>query len=133
MRNARKSAPSREKDLRLAIFRIERGRAHTKAVKLSIAAVAREAGVSAALIHNHYPSVAEAIRVAQGSAVRTQRDEKHAELKAEREKARVLREQVSSLTSDLGRLTSINEVLLQEIALLKARLNTPHVVTTIRS
>jgi len=66
MSEHRKTAQAREKDLRMAMFRIERGRAHTKSAKMSIASVAREAGVSAALIHNHYPGIADAIRQAQG-------------------------------------------------------------------
>ena len=128
MKEIRKTALAREKDLRLAMFRIERGRSHTKAAKLSIAAVAREAGVSAALIHNHYPVIADAIRLAQGTDNRTRRDAKHAELKAERDKSRELREEIASLRSDLSRLTSINEVLLDKIAVLKARLINPRVV-----
>lgn len=51
----RKNAEAREKDLRLAMHRIERGRARTGESKLSIAAVAREAGVTTALIHNPLP------------------------------------------------------------------------------
>lgn len=128
MNESRKSAPAREKDLRLAMFRIERGRAHTEASKLSIVAVAREAGVSAALIHNHYPDIADAIRLAQGSDSRARRDAKHLELKAERDKSRELRQEIDSLRTDVNRLASINEVLLDEIALLKARLNDPRVV-----
>ena len=65
MSQQRKSASARERDLRLAILRIERGRSHTKATRISIASVAREAGVSSALIHNHYPAIADAIRQAQ--------------------------------------------------------------------
>lgn len=68
MSKQRKPADKREKDLRLAMFRIQRGRAHTDVEKLSISSVAREAGVSASLIHNHYPDIAEAIRLAQGAA-----------------------------------------------------------------
>ena len=128
MTQGRKSAVSREKDLRLAMFRIVRGRAHTKATRLSISAVAREAGVSDALIHNHYPAIADAIRLAQGSDNRTQRDAKHAELKAERDKSRELRAENAGLRSDLSRIASINEVLLGEIAVLKARLGDSRVV-----
>ena len=54
MSQQRKSASARERDLRLAMVRIELGRSHTKAAKISIASVAREAGVSPALIYNHY-------------------------------------------------------------------------------
>jgi hypothetical protein len=41
MSQQRKSASARERDLRLAILRIERGRSHTKATQISIASVAR--------------------------------------------------------------------------------------------
>ncbi len=73
----RKPADTREKELLLAIHRIEHGRAKTDEKKVTIAAVAREAGISAALIHNHYPNVAEAIREIQGRSSRAQRDVKH--------------------------------------------------------
>jgi hypothetical protein len=56
-----------------------------------VTSVAREAGVSAALIHNHYPSIAERIRQEQGRGSRAQRDAKHQELKVEREKAVIRR------------------------------------------
>ena len=53
-----------KKKLDLAIMRLQKGM--TKIVpsgtKLSIAGVAKEAGVSNATIHNRYPEVAEAIR-----------------------------------------------------------------------
>ena len=74
------------------MLRIERGRSRTKAAKISIASVAREAGVSPALIHNHYPAIADAIRQAQGRSSRQQRDAKHEQLKAERDKTRELRQ-----------------------------------------
>ncbi|MGB5861280.1 MAG: TetR family transcriptional regulator [Pseudomonas aeruginosa] len=119
----RKPADKREKELRLAIVRIERGRAvRTLSKKLSISSVAEETGVSPALIHNHYPQVAEAIRTAQGRDSRTQRDEKQSALQAERAKTRELREQVKRLTLDVRRLASINEVLASESAALRAQL-----------
>jgi AcrR family transcriptional regulator len=128
MSEHRKTAQAREKDLRMAMFRIERGRAHTKSAKMSIASVAREAGVSAALIHNHYPGIADAIRQAQGHNNRAQRDAKHQELKAERDKAKELRQEIASLRADVDRLASINEVLRAENAVLRARLSDPRVV-----
>src|SRR5881296_2566223 len=112
----RKSASAREKDLRLAMLRIERGRSRTKATTISIASVAREAGVSAALIHNHYPAIADAIRHKQGQSSREQRDAKHEQLKAERDKTRELRRDIARLRVDVDRLASINEVLLAENA-----------------
>ena len=119
-RAMRKTAEAREKDLRLAMHRIERGRARTGESKLSIAAVAREAGVTTALIHNHYPKVAEDIRAAQGKNSRTQRDAKNELLKDQRRKSRELRSELEALRVDVARLASINEVLVEENATLKA-------------
>ncbi len=128
MSQERKSASAREKDLRLAMLRIERGRSHTKATRISIASVAREAGVSPALIHNHYPAIADAIRQGQGRSSRQQRDAKHEQLTAERDKSRELRREVERLRADVDRLASINEVLLAENAVLKAKLYDRRVV-----
>lgn len=124
----RKSASARERDLRLAMLRIERGRSHTKATKISIASVAREAGVSPALIHNYYPAIADAIRQVQGRSSRQQRDAKHEELKMERDKVRELRQDVARLRADVDRLASINEMLLAENAVLRAKLADRRVV-----
>jgi AcrR family transcriptional regulator len=128
MAEARKSGEAREKELRLAIHRIQRGRAHTKATKLSIASVAREAGVSPALIHNHYPGIADAVRSAQGRDNRAQRDQKHQELIDERNKLATLRNEIAALRVDVARLCSINEVLMFENAMLEAKLNNPKVI-----
>lgn len=121
MKTTRKTSDSRERDLRLALARIQRGRAHTGESKVTIAAVAREAGVSTALIHNHYPNVAEAIREAQGRSSRAQRDVKHQDLIAEREKNKLLRQEFEELRQKTADLASINEVLMAELRALKAR------------
>jgi AcrR family transcriptional regulator len=115
------------------MFRIKRGRARTEATKLSIASVAKEAGVSAALIHNHYPTIADEIRTAQGRTNRIQRDAKHLELKAERNRVRTLREEIASLKADRDRLASINEALAIENGMLKALHRAPHVVVPMPS
>jgi len=94
---------------------------------MSIAAVAREAGVSTALIHNHYPSIAEEIRDAQGRSSRAQRDDKHHDLKLEREKNQELRKELDGLRSKVSMLASINEVLLLENRTLKAIQSAPKV------
>jgi regulator of replication initiation timing len=85
-------------------------------------------GVSAALIHNHYPTIAEAIRQHQGRDSRAQRDAKHQALKQERDRARELRHEIASLRADVQRLSSINEVLLAERAALRSRLGDQKVV-----
>lgn len=123
-----KPAEDREKDLRLALYRIQKGRAHTGETKVTIAAVAREAKVSTALIHNYYPSVAEAIREAQGRSSRAIRDIKHQNLIAERKKSAVYRQEIEELQTRIARLVSINEVLLNENLVLKAKLKDRRVV-----
>ncbi|BDB30180.1 MULTISPECIES: hypothetical protein [Cupriavidus] len=133
MSKQRKPADQREKDLRLAMFRIQQGRArHTKAKKLTISAVAEEAGVTGPLIHNHYPKIAEAIRLAQGRDSRAQRNAKQLELKAARDKTRELRQEIANLRSDVSRLASINEVLLAENAMLRSRLGDSDVVPMVK-
>jgi AcrR family transcriptional regulator len=119
--STRKNADKRGKELKLAIYRIERGRSQTNAKKLNVSAVAREAGVTPALIHNHYPSIAEMIRVKVGASSRQQRDSKAGALKAERKKSRSLRQQLTDVENRLAKLASINEMLLLENAVLKAQ------------
>lgn len=125
----RKTAGVRDRELRLAITRIEKGRSKANESKLTIAAVAREAGVSTALIHNCHPDIAELIRQSQGRSSRAQRDAKQLELKAEREKTRELRLEIALLKSKVATLASINEVLLDENRTLKSRLGDPKVVS----
>lgn len=127
MTSSRKKAATREKELELAILRIERGRSHMKEAKLSVAAVAREAGVTPALIHNHYPEVAEKIRIKLAASSRQRRDAKQAELKQAREKIRELREQLDESEERAAKLASINEVLLLENRTLKAGAADPKV------
>jgi AcrR family transcriptional regulator len=117
----RKTAEVRERELRLALLRIQRGRSRTKAKRLSVAAVAREAGVTAALIHNHYPGLAAAIREAMGRGERASREAKNQELKALRARARELNDEVKALRADVARLASINEVLMAENTSFKAK------------
>lgn len=87
--------------------------------KISISAVAKMAGITPALIHNTYPDIAEKIRGLSGRATRTQRDSKHEELVREREVNRSLRQELTDARADLAKLASINQTLLNEVALLK--------------
>ena len=127
MSQQRKPATAREKELKLAIYRIERGRAHTAATKLSVSAVAREAGVTPALIHNHYPSIAEEIRVKLGASSRERRDAARDELKLEREKTSNLRKELAEAKSQIAKLASINETLLLENQALRAEASASNV------
>ncbi|HHJ4333719.1 TetR family transcriptional regulator [Erwinia rhapontici] len=91
--------------------------------KISIALVARAAGVTPGLIHNTYPAVAERIRILMGRSVRSQRDSKHEALMVEKEKNRVLRAKNDQLLEELTRIASVNQRLLFEMAELKAASN----------
>lgn len=117
----RKTAEARRKDLQLAMLRIQRGRSHTGATRVSIASVAKEAGVSAALIHNHYPGIAEAIRAEQGKQHRAQRDAKDDKLKQVHKRSVELRKEVQILRAEVAKLASINEMLFAENEALRTR------------
>lgn len=123
-----KPAEDREKDLKLALHRIQKGRAHTGETKVTIAAVAREAGVSTALIHNYYPVIAEAIREAQGRSSRVMRDVKQQDLITERRKSAAYRLEIEELRAKVASLASVNEVLLDENRVLKAKLDDRKVI-----
>jgi AcrR family transcriptional regulator len=123
-----KNAEDREKDLRLALLRIQRGRSRNGESKVSIAAVAREAEVSTALIHNYYPQIAEAIREVQGRSSRAMRDVKHQDLIAERKKAVGYRQEIKELLRKVASLASINEVLLEENRMLRSKLDERKIV-----
>lgn len=120
MNQIRKTAQAREKDLKLAIFRIEKGRANTKATKVNFTTVALEAGVSASLIHNCYPDIAEQIRSKTGRSSRQQRDEKQNELKEEKNKNKQLRSDLKEAMAKIANLASINETLLIRVRTLEA-------------
>jgi hypothetical protein len=128
----RKTAEVRAKEIRLAITRIKKGRSIFNQLKLSISAVAREAGVSAALIHNCHPEIAEQIRESQGRSSRAQRDAKQLELKTERERARQLRLEIALLRTKIALLASINETLLDENKALKSQLSDPKVLRFVK-
>ncbi|MCU1751307.1 TetR family transcriptional regulator [Pseudomonas sp. 6D_7.1_Bac1] len=123
-----KPAEDREKDLRLALYRIQKGRAHTGETKVTIAAVAREAGISTSLIHNYYPDIAEAIRETQGRSSRAMRDVKQQDLMAERAKSAGYRQEIEELRAKVANLASVNEVLLDENRVLKAKMSDRNVV-----
>ena len=88
--------------------------------KLTISAVAAEAGVTPALIHNTYPDIAEAIRAQVGKGTRQQRDNKIAELAEARSRLKALRAELEAAQADVQRLASINETLRQEVAALRS-------------
>ena len=95
------------KAIRQAIVRIEKGRPKIigRDRKLSIAAVAEEAGVSRATIHNNHPALADRIREAGNKVTRAQRDKKNTALKELRAKYQALREEhlrIRKLNQDMA-------------------------------
>lgn len=88
--------------------------------RLSISAVAIEAGVSPALIHNSYPDFAEKIREQMGRAMRMQRDEKATELMTAKAQLTELRAKLRTAQADISKLASLNETLRIEVATLRA-------------
>ncbi|MFL9882888.1 TetR family transcriptional regulator [Paraburkholderia agricolaris] len=103
-------------ELQLAILRVK-----NKRLKMSIAAVAAEAGVNPSLIHNTYPDLAEEIRAQMGRTTRQQRDDKAAKLADARAALKELREQLRTAQGDIATLASINEMLRDEVSTLRAQ------------
>ncbi|KJJ95674.1 hypothetical protein UB44_21675 [Burkholderiaceae bacterium 26] len=116
------NAPSRARNrkrtlegLNQALSRLQRN-----GEKITLKAVADEAGVSAPLLNNRYPDFAEQVRAIIGKSARQQRNKKAGLLTQEREKNRELRELNKSQLAEIKKLASINEALRVEIALCKA-------------
>lgn len=108
--------------IKKAILRIQKNRPRivSKSRKISIAAVAEEAEISRASIHNNYPDLADEIRSLANKDVRKQRDVKHSELQKEKDKNRKLREENASFKKDINILVSKNRLLTDELQELRA-------------
>lgn len=117
----RMTAQARASELKLAIHRIEQGRAHTKATVLNVTTVAREAGVSTSLLYNHYSELAESIRTKQGRASRTQGDVNVQKLKQAVSALKDLRGELKAANAKATKLASLNEMLLAELDVLRAQ------------
>lgn len=102
-------------DLQLAMLEVQ-----NSGCKLTISAVATEAGVTPGLIHNTYPDIAETIRAHVGKATRQQRDDKIAELSKARARNKELQAELDTALNDIQRLVSKNETLRQEVAKLRS-------------
>ena len=115
--------------IRKAIIRLEQQRPHVVDAgrKISVAAVAEEAGVSRALIHNLYPDLLERIRGNANKQIQAQRDDKHEALKKEREKNYQLRELIVDLTQQRNALASKNASLTLEVQRLQAVIESDNV------
>ncbi len=121
MPEKRLSHAAREKQLLLALHRIQRGRAHTKATKVTFQTVADEAGVSTALIQNrHDEKVGGAIRAAQGQTWQQLRDAMRQEIKDLKAKAREVRRELEDVKEQRRKLVTLNEVLTRENEVLRA-------------
>lgn len=114
-KNRQRSRDRTKEELQFAILQVK-----NKGKKLTISAVASEAGVTPGLIHNTYPDIAEAVRAQVGKATRQQRDEKIAELSEARKRIKELRAERDAALSDIQRLASTNETLRQEVAKLRS-------------
>ncbi len=110
------------KELRNALIRLKHGRPKVvdKKRKISISALAEEAGIADSTIHNRYPDIAAEVRNLVSTDHRLQRDEKNDMLKVEKEKNKQLRSQIEQLELDVRKLASINASQAHEISTLKA-------------
>lgn len=120
--------------LELAITRIRRGVPKIVPIgqTLSIAAVAKEAGVSNATIHNRYPEIADAIRKLVGDSRATQLEVMRDKLNNCQASLVELRKQCAQLKIDLQNSQSINFRLLKENELLRTNLTIEENVIAIR-
>ena len=83
----------------------------------TIAAVAREVGVTPALIHNRYPDVASTIRSLAGRDKRDAMAALKSALEEERRKCAQLRAENGELFAELRALASVNEGLRRQLAI----------------
>jgi predicted DNA-binding transcriptional regulator YafY len=102
------------KRIRLAIVRIEQGRPNIidKSRKISVSAVAEEAGVSRTTITRDHPDLDARIKGGQDKTVRQARDAKHEALKKEQARNKELRDEVAHLRELLTNVQSQNATLL---------------------
>lgn len=124
------------KAVRLAIVRIEKGRPNTVSHKrkMSVAAVAEEAGVSRALIHRDCPELLERIKGGVNKDIRQQRDAKQTELNKYKDRNRDLRSEVAELKAMLAKVQSQNATLIRKnMALSNARADNNNVTQLIYS
>lgn len=90
--------------------------------RLSIAAVAKEAGVSNATIHNRYPEIADAVRKFVSATHATRLEVTRDKLKDCQARLVQLRKENAQLKIDLQNSQSINFRLLKENELSRAKL-----------
>jgi hypothetical protein len=128
----RRDKRSTREELRRAMLRVERGRPkrlHPDRCRMNISAVAREAGISAASIHNTYPDLAEAIREKAAYGHRSKLDTERGERRRLTEQLRRARERVRISEKELARIASENARLVSENSILRARLKSRNVMS----
>src|SRR5882724_7930512 len=111
-------------EIRRAIQRIEHRRPKRitkERCQMNISMVAREAGISAASIHNTYPDHAQAIRAKAGNSDRSALNAARLERKRLAELLRLVRERLKAAEKDVARIASENARLVTGNSLLKAR------------
>lgn len=120
---AEHKSPTRRR-LELALRRLQLGRMQSGTNdRISIAAVAREAGVSNATIHNRYPDIAERVRALHVAASKRKTKTLPDSTDALERKLTEARKAIEQLKIDLVKSQSINLRLAKENELLNARLS----------
>lgn len=105
-------------ELQYAILRVK-----NKDARMSIRAVALEAGVDPSLVHNTYPDIAEEIRALMGRGTRRQRDEARADVAILRQRLRDVTAERDQLRKELAMLVSLNLALDDQRAELQAEID----------
>jgi AcrR family transcriptional regulator len=95
--------------------------------RISITAVAKDAGVTPALIHNRYPEFAAKIHAYLGRGRGKKSAERTRNIDSVAVEACDLRRRIAALESDLARLASINAALRIDNVELRAILNSKNV------
>jgi AcrR family transcriptional regulator len=109
--------------LELALRRLQHGRMRSNHDgRISIAAVAREAGVSNATIHNRYPDIAERVRALHAKTSKDVAKTIPDTSDVLHKKLREARKEIEQLNNDLVKSQSINLRLVRENEMLRARL-----------
>ena len=128
-----KETPTKKK-IRLAIIAIEKGRPKVVTInrKMSVAAVAEEAGVSRALIHRDFPDLLERIRGGANKAIAKQRNDIREQLKREKAHHKECRLKIKELSDMLANMQSINATLTQENKDLRFKIDSDNKIQPIR-
>lgn len=112
------------KKLTLAFSKLKRDAAKAGKAGPSISAVAREVGVSHALIHNNYPDLAEEIRIASGRGPKQQLEKQRSLVKQAGDRATELRAELTALKAQNRGLASENGRLILLVNTLEKKIHT---------